>query len=94
MTVHELKTWPQYFRAVLSGEKPFEVRKEDDRKYAPGDILLLREYNPNLETFTGVRCIRLVTYTLREPQFVRDGYVIMGLSEDVPVAYQELLDDF
>lgn len=26
--VHELKTWPDFFARVLSGEKTFEIRKE------------------------------------------------------------------
>jgi hypothetical protein len=43
MTTHELKTWPGPFAAVLSGEKTHEVRK-NDRGYAVGDRLLLREY--------------------------------------------------
>lgn len=42
---HELKTWPEFFRAVQSGAKPFEVRK-DDRPYAVGDVLQLLEFEP------------------------------------------------
>lgn len=39
--VHELKCWPQYFDAVASGEKTFEVRK-DDRGFQRGDIVELQ----------------------------------------------------
>lgn len=42
---HELKTWPQYFERIISGEKTFEVRK-DDRGYQAGDVLVLREFDP------------------------------------------------
>ena len=34
--VHELKCWPEYFEAVISGAKTFEVRK-NDRDFAVRD---------------------------------------------------------
>ncbi len=76
--IHELKTWPQYYNAVCDGSKNFEVRK-DDRDYQVGDGLLLREWDPLSETYTGAKTNVIVTYTLRDPQFVKDGYVIMGV---------------
>ena len=27
--IHELKIYPEYFKAVISGEKTFEIRKND-----------------------------------------------------------------
>lgn len=42
---HELKIWPQYFCRVADGSKTFEVRK-NDRGFQPGDIVVLREWNP------------------------------------------------
>ncbi len=44
---HTLKTFPEYFEAVLSGAKPFEVRREDDKTFAVGDTLILREWDFN-----------------------------------------------
>lgn len=41
-TIHELKILPEYFEAVVSGNKRFEIRK-DDRNYKKGDILRLNE---------------------------------------------------
>ena len=61
MTVHELKSHPEFFQAVLSRRKTFEVRK-DDRGYLPGDILILREYNPTTKSFTGRSLEREITY--------------------------------
>ena len=43
--VHELKTWPSAFEAILRGDKTHEWRK-NDRDYQVGDQLLLEEYNP------------------------------------------------
>lgn len=45
MTTHELKTWPDPFAAIVSGRKRFEYRR-DDRGYAIGDSLRLREWTP------------------------------------------------
>jgi ASC-1-like (ASCH) protein len=75
---HELKCWPEYFGAVWCGKKNFEVRK-NDRGYRVGDELILREWNPNIESYTG-RMLRMeVTYILDDPAFVKEGYVIMGI---------------
>lgn len=45
MSVHDLKTWPAYYEAIVAGLKPWEYRKAD-RPYAVGDVLRLREWNP------------------------------------------------
>ena len=43
--VHELKTWPEFFKAIKSGAKTCEIR-EDDRGFSVGDVLKLREFVP------------------------------------------------
>jgi len=45
MRLHKLKTWPEYFAALLRGDKTFEVRR-DDRSYDVGDVLHLVEWDP------------------------------------------------
>jgi len=42
---HELKCQPPHFAAVAAGRKTVEIRR-DDRGFAVGDILDLREYDP------------------------------------------------
>lgn len=42
---HELKTWPCYFEHVTSGNKTFEIRK-NDRGFQSGDTVVLREWDP------------------------------------------------
>jgi len=44
-TIHELKIWPEFYHAVLSGEKTFELRK-NDRDFHVGDVLHLKEFIP------------------------------------------------
>jgi len=78
---HELKTWPEYFEAVLDGTKTFELR-EDDRKFSPGDELHLREWDPRTEDYTGREEFKRCGYILYCHPGLRPGYVIIQL-EDV-----------
>ena len=44
---HDLKSWPENFRAVLTGRKRFEVRKDDRTPFfQPGDLVRLHEFDP------------------------------------------------
>jgi hypothetical protein len=77
---HDLKTWPEYFEALWSGDKTFELR-EDDRGFDVGHRLLLREYDPDADAFTGRVIFAKVTYLMPVSEFVpvADGYVIMAI---------------
>ena len=46
--IHHLKTWPEYYSAVESGVKLFEIRK-NDRHYQVGDTLILQEWIPGVD---------------------------------------------
>lgn len=77
--IHELKTWPKYFKRVYFGEKTFEIRK-DDRDYQPGDVLQLKEYDPETKEYTGRQTFATVTYLLPGGQFgIEEGYVVMSI---------------
>lgn len=77
--VHKLKTWPMFFQAVLEGSKPFELRK-NDRHFNVGDILILEEYDPDAEGYTGRKCERKISYVLDANPFIDlHGHVILGL---------------
>ncbi len=91
--VHELKCWPSFFAAILDGSKTFEVRK-NDRDFAVGDVLKLREWDPGMPSsrfmlsgglefgeYTKRDCMRRVTYVLRGGEFgIEAGVVVMGLA--------------
>jgi len=83
MTIHELKCWPEGFQAVVDGRKPFEVRK-DDRGFEVGDTLHLREYDPDVGTYTGRETDVRVTYIYRGvgdvPIRFHTWMVIMGVA--------------
>ena len=80
-TVHELKIWPQYFDKVKSGEKTFEVRKEDDKYFEVEDVLKLKEWDNNKKIFTGQMVEVEVTYILRGPcpAGIEKGTVVMAI---------------
>lgn len=76
MKKHKLKINPEYFKAVCSGEKSFEIR-ENDRNFQVDDLLLLCEYLPDKKEFTGRIVERKVTYMTDYAQ--RENYVVMAI---------------
>jgi hypothetical protein len=79
---HELKCWPEFFCAIQKGDKTFDVRKGDDRKYKVGDKLLLREWSPKDEKYTGEVLKVGVTYVMHGGPFLPDDLWVLGL--DLP----------
>jgi len=60
--IHELKIWPTFFVSVLNGTKTHELRRCDDRTFAIGDTLRLREFDPDGNFYTGREASVEVTY--------------------------------
>lgn len=60
----EKKVWPEYFQKILDKEKTFELRLAD-WECAPGDILVLREWDPQSKEYTGRTLEKEVTYVLK-----------------------------
>lgn len=82
VTAHELKTWPEFFNAVASGEKTFELRADDKTPpYSVGQYLALDEFDPATQQYTGRWIVVRVTYLLRGPsQFgLPEGIVVMAI---------------
>jgi len=87
--IHELKTWPPYFGELQIGRKTFEARK-DDRGFEKGDVLILREYDPSTQTYSGKELAFIAGYILRGGEFgVAEGYCIISLipSQQATEAY-------
>ncbi len=76
--IHALKQHPQHFKPVVSGEKLFEVKK-NDRDFQVGDLLALNEYDPETKSYTGNSCIVYVDYILNDPEYCKEGYVVMSI---------------
>ncbi len=77
MKQHELKIWPEFFNKVLSGEKTFELRK-DDRAFRAGDVLILKEWNPKTKKYTGRESDYYVPYIMSGFGLKKD-WVIMSI---------------
>ena len=79
MATHELKSWPSQFQAMWNGRKRAEFRR-DDRRYAVGDLLDLREWDPEPGHYTGFRLTARVTHLVRGPDFeVPKGFVVLSI---------------
>jgi ASC-1-like (ASCH) protein len=61
MSVIKKKIWPNIFELVKSGQKRFEVRLADFA-IKEGDILILEEWNPETEAYTGRTIQKKVDY--------------------------------
>jgi ASCH domain. len=75
--IHDIKIWPEFFDAVQSGRKNFEIRK-NDRDYKVGDILLLREWDKELG-YTGKAELKRVTYLVQAEFGLPDDICVMSL---------------
>jgi hypothetical protein len=74
--IHCLKTWPQYYAAVLDGSKTFEIRR-NDRDFAVGDVLVLQEFDPAAGSYTKEMIAMRITYITDFQQ--QAGFVCMGM---------------
>ena len=55
------KVWPEYFDAIVSGKKKYELRL-NDFEIKEGDALILEEWSPKTEKYTGRKVEKKVTY--------------------------------
>jgi hypothetical protein len=88
MSVHILKTWPEFFNDAILGIKSFELRK-NDRDFKVGDTLVLHEFIPEMPSssrrsrgyFTGRICRFRIIYVLKDIEFgLSPGYCILGMT--------------
>lgn len=78
MTIHILKTVNPFFQDVVDGVKIFELRK-NDRDYQLNDRLLLKEYFPENNSFSGRNYELWVTNGIFEKcEGLKDGYVLLA----------------
>lgn len=92
---HYLKLLPEYFQAILDGRKTDELRREDDRTFAVGDVLVLREYIPtplyaldfipNPYGYTGRSVTVTVTYIVRDTEWLQPGVAALSIRPIEPL---------
>lgn len=90
MANHSLKSWPADFAAVLEGRKRHEARR-DDRGFAVGDFMRLREWIPTAPDactwqtsslaghYTGRSLLVLVTHVTRGEYGLPPELAIMSI---------------
>jgi hypothetical protein len=86
MRTHKLKTWPEYFSQLRRGEKTFELRA-NDREFRVGDILVLQEWTPEKQTYTGAQEERVVTHILYGGMFDLPPHMCI-------MSIQHIIEDF
>jgi len=81
MKTHDLKCHPRFYAGVDDGSRPFECRR-NDRGFAVGDTLRLREFDPEYG-YTGRECLREVTSLLdvEDGPWLAPGFVCLGLAQ-------------
>ena len=61
MATIKKKIWPEYFDAVVSGKKKFELRL-NDFEVKEGDMLILEEWDPKIKGYTGRKIEKKATF--------------------------------
>ncbi|MBT7152998.1 MAG: DUF3850 domain-containing protein [Deltaproteobacteria bacterium] len=98
MIVHHLKILPEYYAAIVSNEKRFELRK-NDRSFQVGDFLLLLEFDIATQRPTERWIKAEVVYHLEGERVsdygLKKGYCCMSLNVIAHGnSYSELSDGF
>jgi len=61
MSTIKKKIWPEYFEAVASARKKYELRL-NDFEINEGGTLVLEEWNPKTKEYTGRKIEKKVAY--------------------------------
>lgn len=64
MAIIKKKIWPEFFGAVLGGKKRFELRVADF-ELNEGDTLVLEEWDPKSQAYTGRQIEKRVGYVFK-----------------------------
>ena len=86
--VHEIKSWPEFFRAIEDQDKTADLRRSD-RDFQVGDYVLFREFDPHEAKHhdpdrgdTGASCLVKITH-ITEPADnvgVPGGFVMLSIA--------------
>ena len=83
--IHLLKCVQPHFDDLKSGEKTYELRK-NDRDYQVGDILVLTLFDP--ETYQYDNCQQIlteITQMLDDQTYLQPGYVALGIKPPIHI---------
>lgn len=83
---HIVKSWSMFYNDILTGERTSDIRK-NDRRYAVGDFLVLREFDPVNNEYTGREQLVEITYMQQNKSnpcaisndALKDGYAVLSI---------------
>jgi hypothetical protein len=86
MAIIKKKTWPEYFEAVVSGKKKYDLRL-NDFEINEGDVLVLEEWDPKIKKYTGRKIEKKAVYVGKfkldsfgqEKQIKEKGFLVISL---------------
>lgn len=78
--IHELKIHPEHYKNILLGFKKVEIRF-NDRNYQENDLLILNEFDPKTEKYTGCQLKRKVDFIIKDVAGIEPDYVVMQTSK-------------
>ena len=81
---HELKVHPEHYRMLVMGLKKVEVRL-NDRNYQVNDLLLLNEYNPKTQKYSGSQVVRNVDLIISGIDGLAPDYVVLQISKPLKI---------
>jgi len=71
---HVLKTWPDMYREIEAGEKLHDFRR-NDRSFRRGQHLLLREFDPDTQHYSGrVAVVRIGSISYGPEWGIPEGF--------------------
>jgi hypothetical protein len=77
---HELKSHPRPFNSILAGHKKHDLRT-NDQDFLEGDEILFREWDPDMQRYTGRHLIATITYMTRGGELgLAENLCIMSLA--------------
>ena len=75
---HELKCWTRYFEAISRGNMT-DCLRTNNRDYKFGDMLLLSEFEPETQAFTGRTVLVHVTHLIADGPHVPGGEMMVAI---------------
>lgn len=94
--IHVRKCKPEYFEALRTGAKTFELRREqpDEAAFAVGDFLALNEFasgrhSDERDKYTGNCLLFEISYVLRDAQLLGENVAALGLRPK-PLSWEDV----
>lgn len=88
--IHTVKSWSMFYCDIIAGTRTSDIRL-NDRRYAVGDFMLLREFDPVKQLYTGRSETVLITYLQNSKSnpcaisnlALSDDYVVLSIKQCV-----------